>query len=143
MLQRYFRSAAALLFLASGLLLSGCGTDSPTAPVVAVTGDYTLRTVAGEQVPLVLYRDAEVEIELLSGSVSFEADGTFVERLTFREVRANAAEPEIVELETEGTYTVAGNTVRFFSADAGEWAGTASGGVITYVVFDMLFTFGS
>jgi hypothetical protein len=137
------RLATALLCLFSALALHGCTTDSPTAPTVDVAGAYTLLSVAGTQPPLLFYEDGELVVELLDGSVELAADGTFIERLTFRETRAGAAEGELVELETTGTYTVTGTTVFFASVDSGSWSANATGSSISYIIFDVPFTFGT
>jgi hypothetical protein len=137
------RLAIGLFFLFSALGLQGCSTDSPTAPTIDVAGAYTLLSVAGTQPPMLFYQDDELVVELLEGSVELAADGTFFERLTFRETRAGAEEGEIVELETTGTYTVTGTTVFFASVEVGSWSANATGSSISYLIFDVQFTFGA
>jgi hypothetical protein len=132
MMTRRFRHAAALAALA--VLATGCSRDNPVEPDEQVVGSYTLMAIGGQALPILVHQDAEITVQLVSGSLEMDADGTFVETLVFRETPVDGGDAEDSSNEISGTYSVAGRTVSFAGGEAGAWNGTASGGVITYVV---------
>jgi hypothetical protein len=136
----FFRSATALLLLLSAVTLVGCSRDNPVEPEIDVSGTYALATVAGEEIPMLFFQDSEVTVELVSGSVNLAANGTFQETLIFRETAVGAEEGEIIELETAGTYSANGPVVNFMSPEGG-WDGSIGQGTITYVIWNVPFTF--
>jgi hypothetical protein len=136
------RSRLASLALVAAVVFAACGRDSPTDPTESpgtVAGTYTLSTVGGVDVPLQVYEDAEVSLDLVSGSVVLRTDGTFEEVLTFVETENGADPSEMVE-QTSGTFTIVGRTITFVTATE-RWIGVVVDGTLTYNYGAIPFTF--
>ena len=118
-----------LALLALGTLAlfgtAACGgdDDDPTGPGGTATGTYTLRTVNGQNVPTTVYEGDDLgfyyKVEVLSGHVTLDADGTFEDVTTIRETEGTGT-PTPSEFVTVGTYTRTGNTLTFTDDDTGE-----------------------
>lgn len=90
---------------------SACGGgDSTTGPVSAsVAGTYALQTVNSAPLPFTMPDDGSIKIEILADSYTLADNGKYTNvtqvRLTMNGVAA------VENLESQGTYTRAGNTV--------------------------------
>ena len=131
MLRRTF--ATALL----GLLLAACGGDKSSGPS-GHAGTYTLRTVNGSNVPFtmvsIVVGGSVYKLEVLSGSITLNADGTFSQTATFRETDGTDVTTE--SYPTSGTYTLSGTALTLNSSDGESLGGSLSGGAITFVESD-------
>jgi hypothetical protein len=98
-----------LLALAAALSLAGCGDG--TAPEESIVGVYTLQTINGNLLPWIAFQDEIDHTEVLSGSITLEADGTFTDQTSYVFTIDGAAH-QGQDLYT-GTYTktVAGATL--------------------------------
>ena len=102
----------AFLPLTFVLLFAAC-TDSQ-APDSAV-GTFTLQSVDGKPLPLVLDESGNRKEELTAGSLTFSPDATYTLTLTQRVTQAG-----LVTSSTEtrtGTWTESGPQVRLFPSD--------------------------
>lgn len=92
-----------LILTAAVLLLLGCSDSTgPKAPSIA--GTYTLTKIDGEPLPYEI-----IGTEILSGTVSFRADGTYTATTRSRYEDWDTGE-WVTESETEaGTYEVDGS----------------------------------
>src|SRR5687768_5471834 len=67
-------------------LAAACGGDDETlaGPDDQVVGTYTLRTVAGRAVPVVLAEEEGVKLEVVSGALTLNPNGTYAGTMTLR-----------------------------------------------------------
>lgn len=107
------------------LLLSACGSDGSTGPTVVLDGTYTLTSVSGDPLPIVVQAPAaengNITIELLGGALTLRPDGTYSDEVQLRYTESGIATP--VPDEVEGTYRVEGSTINFTSEAAGTYSG--------------------
>ncbi len=137
-------SAAACLVLASACK----STEGVVNPYVAIAGSYTLLTANGELPLRFLHTDAGtgqlLTVDLVSGTLSLAATGTFHEGLQYHVTPPAPAAPYDPELATtDGTYTVNGSTITFTYVPSSNgqpysWGGTVGTGTLTYT--DPIFT---
>lgn len=98
----------AILAIVVGGALIACGDDA-TSPETTLTGTYTLVSVENETLPYVILEVGDFKSELLSGSATFNANGTFTATLTIRETE-NGTSTTMAE-GASGTYVRSGNSV--------------------------------
>jgi hypothetical protein len=117
----------ALAGLLSALAFAGSCKDS-TAPQV-ISGIYELESVDGEQLPVVVFEDAQGKDEMLNGRVDLYSDGTFYDVTTVRStINGSATEDDFV---AEGTYRLSGTTVTFTSSTIDYSMELSAGGTLT------------
>ena len=125
-----FRAARTVAVLGLSLAAACGGDDGPAAPADQVAGTYTLRTVAGRQLPVTLVEEAGDKLELVSGALTLNTDGKFAGTMTFR-----ITEDGRVTTETDGgggTYTVSGGSVVLTAEDGERTTATRAGNSITF-----------
>ena len=136
-LLRTFRPA-----LVATLLLVGaaCGGDTATGPDGGnIDGSYTLRTINGQTLPYTTLSAGVNTAEVLSASLSLNADGTFREERSVRRTHAGVA---ITEAEMKfGTYTSTSSGVTFRATTGALVSGTRGGGSITFVEEGFTFVY--
>jgi hypothetical protein len=133
------RLAFALL---GALVLAACGGDSPVEPMDTpgeAVGTYSLQSVGGATLPLLIYEDEEIAVSLVGGSVVLSGDWTFREAFEFMESPIEGDDEEIVQ-EIMGTYSIAGGVIIFLAGDIG-WEGVLSEGSISYSLNAVALTF--
>ena len=111
------RRASMVLVVAGLFAAQACGdTTSPASR--SVTGVYTLTTVNGVMPPLTLGATDSATVDLISGQVTFRADGTFLDLLNvrFRGVAAGAV-PTDSTVTAQGNYSRAGSTLTLDPVD--------------------------
>ena len=135
---RTFRPALAAALL---LVAAACGSDTGTGPDDgSITGSYTLRTINGQNLPYTTLSSGLNKAEVLSSSLSLNADGTFREERSMRRTHAGVA---ITEAEPKfGTYTSTGSGVTFKATDGAQASGTRGSGSITFVEGGFTFVYG-
>jgi hypothetical protein len=95
--------------LAVALLIACGGGSDPAGPGETVVGEYTLRTINGTALPVVIGREQGVTVSALSGTMSLRADRTFSASVTARGVSAGS---DVTSTFTSvGTYTVNGSAL--------------------------------
>ena len=112
-------------------LAAACGGDdkSPAGLDGQVTGTYTLRTVAGRAVPVVLAEEDGVKLEVVSGALTLNANGTYAGTMTLR-----VTEGGVATTETDGgagRYAVEGGSLVLTDAEGERTTATRSGNSIT------------
>ncbi len=100
----------ALIVALAVSLLTGCG-DS-TGPE-AIAGNYTLRTINGQDLPFLIVQVLDDKIELTAGSLRINSDNTFSANLTLATTDGGATTSETET--TTGTYTLNGTALTFTS----------------------------
>jgi hypothetical protein len=125
---RTFRPLFATLLLAG----AACGGDGATEPDDgSITGSYALRTINGQNLPYTTLSSGANKAEVLSSSLSLNADGTFGEE---RSVRRTHSGVSVTEPEMKfGTYTSTKSGVTFRATTGAQVSGTRGGGSITFV----------
>lgn len=111
------RRASMVLVVAGAFAAQACG-DMASPGGRPVTGVYTLSTVNGVMPPLTLGQTDSASVDLISGAVTFRADGTFLDVLNvrFRGVAAGAASTDST-VTAQGNYTRAGSTLTLDPVD--------------------------
>jgi hypothetical protein len=97
---------ALMLVVAATLAVAGCG-DS-TGPSSEIVGTYTLRTVSGSNLPVVI-----AGVEVLAGQVVLKEDGTFMHSFTTRPAGGGTSTIE----PSSGTYAVSGSQITFTDSE--------------------------
>ncbi len=121
------------------VLAAACGDDDgPTATIDSVAGTYTLRTVNGASVPAVA-ETTPVRLEILSGSVTLNADRSFTNLLQIRTTDAGTVSTREVRLA--GTYTLSGATLTLTDPAQGQIRAPVADGAITVSDGDVTFVY--
>jgi hypothetical protein len=102
------------------LAAAACG-DKSTAPK-RIEGTYTLQSIDGDVLPMIYFDDpaAGQRVEVLSGSITISADGTFSAPWSLRVTDGGATAP--YSETCTGTYTRSGNSITRTETD-GVWCG--------------------
>ncbi|HJU72752.1 MAG TPA: hypothetical protein VJ717_03330 [Gemmatimonadaceae bacterium] len=108
MIGRFARQSMLALTLA---LLAGCGDDDSTGPDEGIAGVYTLLTINGQQLPVVVQQQGSDRAEITQGSVTINENGTFTD---VTQVRFTISGQVSNDTETaSGTWTRTGSTLQF------------------------------
>lgn len=99
-------------------LLSAC--SDATGPELSPVGVYHLRTINGAPLPYTIAQLGTDRVEVATGIIILNADGTFTERTSFRITEASGTRTE--EQGTSGTYTTNGSVVQLSPAGAGRYS---------------------
>jgi hypothetical protein len=103
--------------VAGALAAQACG-DMASPNGRSVVGVYTLTTVNGMIPPLTLAMTDSASVDLISGTVTFRDDGTFLDVINVR-LKGTAAGSVATDsaVTARGNYTRAGNTVTLDPTD--------------------------
>jgi hypothetical protein len=101
------RRVALVLAVVLPLALGGCG-DS-TGPGGSLAGTYALRSINGDPVPVIIDESGTFRLEMMSGFVRLNANGTFSTRHTVRLTEGNSSID--VPQDASGTYTRSGEAI--------------------------------
>jgi hypothetical protein len=115
---------------ASGFLLAAslaCGDDS-TSPA-NVEGLYTLRTIGGKALPVVIAEDSVQTIEVTSSSITLGANSVFILAQAFRTTRGVQAVSS--SGTASGSWTRSGSTVTMHLNSGATVPGALSGTTIS------------
>jgi hypothetical protein len=91
-----------------------------TGPDATHVGVYHLRTVNGDALPFTLAQVGADRVEVASGYIVLNADGTFTDRTTFRIVEA--AGEQVTDETATGTYTTNGSVVQLAPTGADRYS---------------------
>lgn len=93
-------------------VMVGCGSDDSTGPNEnAVVGVYTLATINGQQLPVIVEQSGNDKAEITQGVVTLNANGTFSD---VTQVRITVSGQVTMETETAtGNWTRTASTVQF------------------------------
>ncbi|HEX2781358.1 MAG TPA: hypothetical protein VHM30_17785 [Gemmatimonadaceae bacterium] len=96
---------ARLCTLALAAVVLGCGDSSSPK---SIAGSYPLVSVDGHSVPTIAIQETGYTLEVLSGNVTINANGTFADTYTIRET-LNATTFPPATIACNGTWTRSGN----------------------------------
>ena len=111
-------------FLAASL---ACGKDSTGPGPEAIEGRYTLQTIGGKSLPVIVVEDESETIGITAGAVTLSAPRTFTMELTLKETTAEGV--SFVTDQVSGTWTRSGATVSL-TVDGEVVSATVSGGTL-------------
>ena len=113
------------------VMLAACGGDS-TGPNGDVTGNYTLRTVNGANVPAVVFQDSQEKDELTGGSINLNSDKTWSGTLSARVTDLASGVFQTFSAPAGGTFSSSGGTITLTDAtDGSQLTGSVGGGTLT------------
>ena len=113
---------AARYSLALALLIA-CGGDDSTGPR-SIAGSYVLRSINGDPVPILAYEEPDYKVEIVSGNVVLDADGSFTDTHVLRET--DGATITVATIPCTGTWTQSGNSL-LLSEDVSNDCGVEAG----------------
>ena len=128
---------AAFALLTIGTTACG-GGDKSTGPG-SLAGTYDLQSINGMTLPVTVYQEGSYKVEVTDGSVTMNADNTFLGSTTIRESDAGGSSSSSVVCP--GTYTRNGSAITFAESPSsdddcgGTYAGTWSNGNTITVTF--------
>lgn len=138
-MRNWLRRTGTVLGATAAIALMGCGSDAPLAPENGnggntgggITGTYSLTTVNGGTLPVVLFQNSTDKVEITAGSISLNADNSTTFSLTIRETSGGSVS---TETETDvGTYSVTGNQVNF-DYNSFTFAAVVSGSTLSFAI---------
>jgi len=116
------RTSIAAILIAGTIACSGESTG-PGGIDNDLTGTYSLQTINGSPVPVVVFQLPGFSLTVMSGTVTLNSGGSFTGVLTYRQV--DGQQTATITETCTGTYTVNGNSVTF---SEGVSTGTDCGG---------------
>ena len=116
------RPIARTTLLLVAVVLAACGGsgDGMTDPLGDPTGVYTLRTINGQALPFLYSQIGADKVEFMDGTVTLNADRTFIDATTFRVTEQGVVTTEVDR--ADGTWSLSGATVRFLLADGSSYS---------------------
>ncbi|HWE43779.1 MAG TPA: hypothetical protein VG432_14835 [Gemmatimonadaceae bacterium] len=129
------RSSATVVALAATLLaVAGCGGDS-NAPDTSHVGLYDMVSIDGDPLPATVIDMPGYNLQVTQGSLSLNANNTFVESLTSVETIDGTQGP-VEAISCPGSYARSGNTITLTTPETDICAsqrviGTLSGSTLT------------
>jgi hypothetical protein len=123
------RLIAFALLLFAPVVVEGCHSDSVTNPAESAVGTFTLASVDGGPLPMLII-GGEPKLEVLSDELTFTPTGTFTQNTTFRFTEAGV--PSVEAHAELGTFTLTGTQLTIhFTSDNSTTNATLSGDRIT------------
>lgn len=121
-MKRFAPLALILLFAACSQFTGADTTDQ--------VGTYNISSINGTALPFTLTADtASVTQEVVEGSVTLNADRTFLDHTTFRNTSGGTASNS--EFVVQGRYLRSGNNVTFQGNDGSYYVGQLDGTTLT------------
>ena len=94
-----------------GLTLAACSDTAGSNDADDAVGAYTLRTIDGQNLPVIVDQQGNDIAEVIQGSVTLNANRTFTDLTVLRITEGGVVTTE--NDETSGTWSLAGRTVQF------------------------------
>lgn len=120
------------------LPLSACGGDS-TGPDNSFAGSYELRSIGGSPLPFTVIQVGADRLEVVSGTLTINEDGTFSDRATFRITESGNVTTE--QEAVAGTYTRNNNAFTFSDTDGDVYSGSLQGNTMTVTVEGLILVY--
>jgi hypothetical protein len=121
-----------LVLAAVAMLLVACGGDKATSPET-VSGNYTLRTVNGANIPAPFYQDQFERDEFYDGNFVLSADHSWTGSLAVNAVELPGGAILFHQpLPVSGTYALSSGSITLTDAAHGlQMVGSVSGGTMS------------
>jgi hypothetical protein len=120
------------LALFAALAVSGASCSDSTGPGDSLAGTYTLRSINGVNPPVLIYQDATVSSEVVSGQILLDAAGNYQGTIRYRDTYTGS-QPQLSDDLTTGYWSLSGNQIALtdnnFPNDP--FIGVVSGNTIT------------
>ena len=125
---------ALALALALGVTATAC-SDS-TSPGASIAGTYSLQTINGQPLPVVVNSSGSPYSEVLSSQISLGVDGDYNSLTRYRDTYPGG-QPNLVDVRATGFWTLSGSqiTLTEIGYPNDPSYGTISGNRITFVDF--------
>lgn len=122
------------LALALGVTATAC-SDS-TSPGASIAGTYSLQTINGQPLPVVVNSSGSPYSEVLSSQISLDANGNYNSLTRYRDTYPGGL-PNLVDVSATGYWTLSGSqiTLTEIGYPNDPSYGTISGNRITFVDF--------
>jgi hypothetical protein len=125
------KTIARVLLLAMIPAFAACDDDG-SGPELDVTGTYQLQTINGATLPFVLLQTGTTyRLEVLSGEITLNSNGTFTEEATVREDDNGTITTETQTVT--GTYTQLNNAVSLRDTDGVTLTAAINGNTMTFI----------
>jgi hypothetical protein len=105
-------------------LLVGCSGDNSNSPKT-IEGTYTLSSIAGDNLPALIYSETNYTLEITAGAVNLNADGTFSDTYTIRENDAGTV--NTTTIPCTGSWNQTGDHVSLIETVTADCGDTGSG----------------
>ena len=111
----------------TGVLLTACGDASTTGPEVT----YVLRTVNGQDLPVIMRMSLSNNRHVISGSLQLNGDNTYRVTTDWQREDAIGIHPEPLAVAS-GTYNITASSIVFIDSRSSErYTGTVQGDQVT------------
>jgi hypothetical protein len=102
-----------MLAFAAALSLGASACQDTTSPGTVLSGTYTLRTVNGQQPPVILTADPTGRTEVIAGEIQIDRDGTYTDVVTYRDTPTGGPPGIPYDDAIYGTWALSGSTLQF------------------------------
>jgi hypothetical protein len=114
-----------------GALVACGGGDKATGPGESMSGDFTLRTLNGSNLPGLLFQDATGKLEVIAGNLNFNTDRTWSGAVTVRFTSIGGG-ASTQTAPRNGTYQLNGSAIVVRdNTNGSNYNGTISGNTLT------------
>lgn len=104
------RARLGLLAMFAIAAACGGGSDNPAGPDVSHVGSYTLQSVSGRSLPVVLIEIGDDKLEVTAATLTLTANNAVRHDVTFRETLDGVVQP-LENVSCPGTYQRNGSTI--------------------------------
>ena len=100
---------------------AACDGGDGLIGVPEIDGTYALRSVNGVEVPTLFYQDAFVRVDILSGRITLDDDGTFDATHSLSETQSG--QTVIYSADCAGTWSLLGGIITFEEDETSQCGG--------------------
>jgi hypothetical protein len=124
-----------MLAFAAALSVGASACQDTTSPGAVLSGTYTLRTINGQQPPVIVSADPTGRTEVIAGEIEINRDGTYTDVATYRDTPTGGAAGIPYDDTIYGTWALSGSTLQFtYSQNPGNpYYATVEGGQLYFV----------
>lgn len=106
-----------VLACAAALTVAASGCRDTTSPGSVLSGTYSLQSVNGSGLPAVVTQGQGFTEEVVSGRITIDRNGTFLDVLTYRDSYYDGSPPTIDEVVLRGYWSLSADQVTFTADD--------------------------
>lgn len=116
------RARLGLLAMFAIAAACGGGSDNPAGPDVSHVGSYTLQSVDGHSLPVVLFEGENNKLEVVAATLTLTASNAVKHDVTFRVTIEGVVQP-LAPVSCPGTYQRNGSTISLTMTDTDDCGG--------------------